>query len=75
MAVAQGVLEANPDLTVVRFDQGKGFDCDTTVSIALKEGTRDSEFFKKVQKALDSLDHETRTKWMQEAVTNQPAED
>ena len=50
MAVAKGVVEANPDLTVVQFADGHGFDCDTTVSIALKEGSRDSEFFKKVQK-------------------------
>ena len=73
MAVAEGVIAANPDLTVVQFDEGKGFEADTTVSIALKEGTRDSDFFKKVQKALDNLDTETRKEWMSEAVQNQPA--
>lgn len=50
MAVAEGVIAANPDLTVVQFDEGKGFEADTTVSIALKEGTRDSDFFKKFRK-------------------------
>lgn len=73
MAVAQGVLEANPDLTVVHFDEGKGFEADTTVSIALKEGSRDSEFFNDVQEALDSIDTDTRLEWMSEAVQNQPA--
>ena len=73
MAVAEGVIAANPDLTVVQFDEGKGFEADTTVSIALKEGTRDSDFFKKVQEALDNLDTETRKEWMSEAVQNQPA--
>lgn len=73
MAVAEGVLAANPDLTVVHFDEGKGFDCDTTVSVALKEGSRDSEFFKKVQKALDSINQDTRKEWMSHAVEIQPA--
>lgn len=73
MAVAEGVLEANPDLTVVQFEEGKGFEADTTVSIALKEGTRDSEFFKEIQEALDKLDAQTRKEWMSEAVQTQPA--
>lgn len=73
MAVAEGVLAANPDLTVVKFDEGKGFEADTTVSIALKEGSRDSDFFKSVQKALDSLDADARKEMMANAVTNQPA--
>lgn len=75
MAVAKGVVEANPDLTVVQFADGHGFDCDTTVSIALKEGSRDSEFFKKVQKALDSISDEEREEMMEHAVENQPTED
>ncbi len=75
MAVAKGVVEANPDLTIVQFDEGKGFDCDTTVSIALKEGTRGTKFFKKVQKALNSISDEEREELMEYAVENQPAED
>ncbi len=75
MAVAKGVVEANPDLTIVQFDDGKGFDCDTTVSIALKEGTRGTKFFKKVQKALNSISDEEREELMEYAVENQPAED
>lgn len=75
MAVAKGVVEANPDLTIVQFDDDKGFDCDTTVSIALKEGTRGTKFFKKVQKALNSISEEEREELMEYAVENQPAED
>ena len=75
MAVAKGVVEANPDLTVVQFADGHGFDCDTTVSIALKEGSRDSKFFKKVQKALDSISDEEREEMMEYAVEHQPTED
>lgn len=73
MAVAEGVLAANSDLTVVQFADGKGFDCDTTVSIGLKEGTRDTDFFNKVQAALDKIDTDTRKQMMSDAVSRQPA--
>ena len=73
MAVAEGVVAANKDLTIVQFDEGKGFECDTTVSIGLKEGTRDSEFFKQVQASLDKITTEERKQLMSEAVTRQPA--
>ena len=75
MAVAKGVVEANPDLTIVQFADGHGFDCDTTVSIALKEGSRKTKFFKKVQKALDSISESDRESMMEYAVEHQPAED
>lgn len=75
MAVAEGVLAANKDLTVVKFADGKGFDCDTTVSIGLKEGTRDTEFFKKVQAALDKISVDERKQLMSSAVQNQPTEE
>ena len=73
MAVAEGVVSANKDLTIVHFDEGKGFECDTTVSIGLKEGTRDSEFFKQVQASLDKITPEERKQLMTEAVNRQPA--
>lgn len=72
MAVAQGVIAANDDLTVVTFDEGKGFVCDTTVSIGLKEGTRGTEFYNSVQAALDKISEDTRAQLMNDAVTNQP---
>lgn len=75
MAVAEGVLAANDDLTVVRFDEGKGFESDTTVSIGLKEGTRGSEFFNEVQAALDKITTDERAEMMRNAVLNQPVEE
>ena len=39
----------------------------------MKEGTRDSEFFKQVQSSLDKIDTETRNKWMKEANEGQPS--
>lgn len=75
MAIAEGVLAANKDLTVVKFDEGKGFKCDTTVSIGLKEGTRGTEFFNQVQAALDKISTDERKQLMSDAVTRQPVEE
>ena len=74
MAVAEGVIAANPDLTVVKFDEGKGFEADTTVSIGLKEGTRGTDFFNDVQAALDKISLDERAQLMSDAVLNQPVE-
>lgn len=73
LPVAEGVVSTNKDLTIVHFAEGKGFGIDTSVSIGMKEGTRDSEFFKQVQASLDKIDAETRNKWMEEANKNQPS--
>lgn len=73
LPVAEGVVSANKDLTIVHFAEGKGFDIDTSVSIGMNEGTRDSEFFKQVQSSLDKIDTETRNKWMKEANEGQPS--
>lgn len=73
IAVAEGIVAANPDLTYITFDEGKGFEADTTVSIAMPEGSRDSDFFNQVQEALDNIDQDTRTQYMQKAVEIQPA--
>lgn len=75
MAVAEGVLSANKDLTVVKFAEGKGFEADTTVSIGLKEGTRDTEFFNQVQAALDKISSDERKQLMSDAVNRQPVEE
>lgn len=75
MAVAEGVLAANDDLTVVKFEEGKGFEADTTVSIGLKEGTRGTDFFNDVQAALDKISEDERNQLMSDAVLNQPVEE
>lgn len=72
LPVAKGIVASNPDLTYITFDEGKGFDVDTTVSIGMKNDTRDTDFFKAVQAALDKIDQETRDEWMVKAVENAP---
>ncbi len=73
VAVAEGIVAANSDLTYITFEEGEGFEADTTVSIGLKEGSRGSEFFDQVQEALAAIDDETRAELMAQAVNNQPA--
>ena len=72
LPVAEGAVAANKDLTIVHFKKGKGFDIDTSVSIAMKKGTSDSQLFKDVQKAVDNLSKKTRDEWMKEARQAQP---
>lgn len=73
MPVAEGIVASNPDLTIVQFDEGKGFDVDTTVSIGLKNNTRGTESFDSVQSALDKISKETRNDYMKTAVETAPA--
>lgn len=75
LPVAEGAISANKDLVIVHFDEGKGFDMDTSVSIGLKEGSRDSKFFKDVQTALDKISMDERDKMMENARNNQPKQD
>lgn len=75
LPVANGVVSANPDLAIVHFAEGKGFDNDTSVSIGLKNGTRKTKFFKNVQKALNKISDEDRQQMMQDAVDRAPTED
>ena len=71
LPVANGVVAANPDLTIVTFAEGKGFTVDTSVSIAVaKENT---ELLSSIQHALDEISFEQRLQIMQDAVDRQPA--
>ena len=73
LAVAEGVVSANSDLTYLTFEKGHGFDIDTSVSIALKEGTRGSELFENVQNILASISLDEREEMMTMAKEKQPA--
>ena len=75
LPVANGIVSANPDLAIVFFEEGHAFDNDTTVSIGLKEGSRDSDFFKNVQSALDKISQDDRMTLMQQMVDNAPTEE
>lgn len=75
LPVAQGIVEANPDLTYIIFEDGKGFDVDTSVSIGMKNDTRDTDSFKQVQSALDKISTDERDELMVNAVNNAPTGD
>ena len=72
LPVAEGVVQANPSLTIIHFADGEGFDVDTSVSIGLKEGRRGSDFFNNVQAALDQISEATRQEWMNAARETAP---
>lgn len=71
LPVAKGVVEANKDLSIVRFAKGKNFDADTTVSIAVRKS--DSKLQKELEDALKTISKDEREKLMEEAVDRQPA--
>ncbi len=71
LPVAQGVVAANPDLTIVTFEEGQGFEADTTVSIAVAKSNE--ELLNKIQEALETISPEERVALMKSATERQPA--
>lgn len=71
LPVANGVIAANPDLAIVRFDEGKGFEADTTVSIAVRK--EDTDLKDALNNALSKISTDERNDLMQAAVERQPA--
>lgn len=71
LPVASGVVAANPDLAIVSFKKGKGFDVDTSVSIAVKK--ENVELLNQVEASLNKIDQETRLNLMLDATNRQPA--
>lgn len=71
LPVADGVVAANSDLAIVRFADGKGFDADTTVSIAVRKA--DTDLRDQLNDALANIDTNTRNQLMEDAVERQPA--
>ena len=71
LPVARGVVSANPDLSIVEFSEGHGFDVDTSVSIAVAK--QNTDLLNDIQKALDSISVEERLSIMEAAVSRQPA--
>mgnify|MGYP003296538459 CR=1 FL=1 len=69
LPVARGVVSANPDLAIVEFEDGCGFDVDTSVSIAVAKNN--TELLNSIQSALDSISE--RLSIMEAAVSRQPA--
>ncbi len=71
LPVANGVVASNPDLAIVRFAEGQGFEADTSVSIAVKKGN--TELLDQLEEALATVSEEQRVEWMAAAVERQPA--
>jgi len=71
LPVAKAISAANPDLTYVTFEKGKGFEADTSVSIAIAKENND--LLNDVQKALDAISQEERNNIMFSAIEDQPA--
>lgn len=71
LPVANGVVAANPDLTIVMFDQDKGFVVDTSVSIAVAK--ENGDLLNSIQAALDQISEADRLSIMEAAVNRQSA--
>ena len=70
---ALSAVAANPDLTFVGFEEGKGFDYSTgDVSIAIGIRKDDSELKDKLNAALATISEADRAQIMDDAVKNQP---
>lgn len=74
--VGLGAVAANPDLALVEFEEGQGFQidlADTAVSIAVKKGNTD--LLNEIQAALDGMSEDSRVAMMEDATKRQPAND
>lgn len=70
--VSMGVIAQNKDLVMITFEQGKGFDVDPSVSVAMKKGSKSGELFEKIQKIIDGITAKEQEELMKKAVEMQP---
>ncbi len=71
--VAISIVATNPNLVIVDFANGSGFDTaaeDTTVSVAVRQS--DTELLSSINGILATISDETRNQWMAEALARQP---
>ena len=66
----KGLLEANPDLTNVQFEEGDGFQEQVTTNVGVKKGQED--FLEKINAALATLSDDDRQEMFDAAVDRQP---
>lgn len=71
LPVAEGIVSANPDLTYVKFESGKGFTADASVSIAVAKNNTDLQ--NKINAVLNTISEDERQQMMLDAVNRQPA--
>ena len=73
---ALSAIKTNPDLTFVKFEDGKGFEVDESdcsAGIAVKKGN--DELLDKINAVVDTLDKDEEEELMSEAFDEQPASD
>ncbi len=70
LPVAEGVVAANEGLTIVKFEEGHGFEADTSVSIAL---AKDSELLEPINEILAGISQDEKNQLMIDATNRQPA--
>lgn len=73
LPVAQAVIESNPQLTFIEFEQGSGFDVsyeDSAVSVALRQS--DTTLLEEINLILATISLEARENLMLEAISRQP---
>lgn len=71
--VAVSIVATNPQLVIVSFEEGMGFETDaedTTVSVAVRQS--DTELLASINAILAGISTETRNRWMEEALARQP---
>ncbi len=71
LPVALGTIEANSNLSIVRFEPDQGFDGDTTVSVAVKKGNL--ELKDEIDAIIAEIDIDQRNELMLDATLRQPA--
>ncbi|MDD3129924.1 MAG: transporter substrate-binding domain-containing protein [Candidatus Izemoplasmatales bacterium] len=73
LPVAQALVETNPNLTIIQFEEGNGFDVsyeDSAVSIALRQ--EETDLLQAINEILANLSVEQRETLMNEAMSRQP---
>jgi len=71
--VALSIVGTNPDLKIIAFEAGNGFETsfeDTTVSVAVRKD--DADLLNTINAVLNGLTEETRSEWMKDAIERQP---
>lgn len=71
--VAKSIVASNPDLKIVQFAAGNGFETDpldTTVSVAVRKA--DTALLAQINEILSGIDTDTRNQWMVDAGNRQP---
>ncbi|TXT16522.1 MAG: polar amino acid transport system permease protein [Erysipelotrichaceae bacterium] len=71
--VALSIIATNPDLAIIQFASGQGFTTsfeETTVSVAMRK--TDSKLLADINTILASINEETRSEWMADAIDRKP---